>query len=118
MILQLYPLTCSITVTHDHHGNDMSVICPATHAAALITTKSAFTQALIPLKLKQMRGSNKQQNDPSEISALALTDSVSQLIKHQMFLQHKQTTHQGDPNSWSPSASPLTDTGAPRSPYS
>lgn len=43
----------------------------------------------------------------------AWTDCVSQLIKYQMFLKHKQTTHQGDPNSWSSSASPLTDIRAP-----
>lgn len=43
---------------------------------------------------------------------------MSQLIKYSMVLKHKQTEHQGDPNSWSSSASPLTEIRAPLIVYS
>ena len=63
-------------------------------------------------KLKQLK---LQQIDLPETDTYALTDGVSQLIKYRIFLSHK---HQGDPNSWSSSASPLTNIGAPLIVYS
>lgn len=62
----------------------------------------------------------KVQNKIAEWSTWDLNICMHQrsCIKYQIFLKHKQTMHQGDPNSWSSSTSPLTDIRAPLIVYS
>ncbi len=80
------------------------------HSVTLNHSKDKFTEALIfQSKIKTAQATNVL----NEIYSHALIDSMPPLIKYQIFLKHKQTRHQGDPNSWSSSASSLTDIRAP-----
>lgn len=63
-----------------------------THSISLIITKRAF-----------IKGSGNKSEYSSMICSKLYTDAccedVSQLIEHQLWLKHKQTTDQGDPHS-------------------